>query len=62
MQVGADQFCEATVGYKNATNGKLWQQLFNCSTFSVNIIDDANGVCVRVGWTAQWPSRRVPRC
>ncbi len=42
-QVGADQFCEATVGYKNLTNGKLWQQLFDCPTFSINIIDDADG-------------------
>lgn len=31
------------MGYKNLTNGKLWQQLFDCPTFSINIIDDADG-------------------
>jgi glycerol-3-phosphate dehydrogenase (NAD+) len=44
-QVGRDEFCEATVGYKSAANGKLWQQLFDCPTFKVNIINDPYGVC-----------------
>ena len=43
VQVGADEFCEATIGYKNADNGKMFQQLFDCPTFRVNTIADAYG-------------------
>lgn len=43
-EVGADEFCEATVGYKSEAAGKVWKELFDCPTFRVNIVNDPYGV------------------
>jgi len=43
-EVGADEFCEATIGYKTAANGLVFQQLFDCPTFKLNTIADPYGV------------------
>jgi len=42
-EVAQDQFCESTVGYKDAGNGKTWQELFDCPTFRVGMINDVAG-------------------
>lgn len=43
-EVARDEFCESTVGYKNARNGAVWQKVFDCPSFRVNKIKDIAGV------------------
>jgi len=43
-EVARDDFCESTVGYNNGANGKVWQRLFDCSTFRIGAINDVAGV------------------
>jgi len=42
-EVAQDQFCESTVGYTDESNGKTWQELFDCPTFRVGTINDVAG-------------------
>jgi len=42
-EVAQDQFCESTVGYNDAANGKTWQELFDCPTFRIGTINDVAG-------------------
>lgn len=43
-EIGADQFCETTIGYKVPTNGELFRLAFNCTTFKVGTVQDTDGV------------------
>jgi len=43
-QVAAGDPAEATIGYKNKEVGQLFQKLFDCPFFRVNIVDDVAGV------------------
>merc|ERR1740127_177477 len=43
-EVARDDFCESTVGFKDAENGAAWQRLLDCPTFRVGQINDVAGV------------------
>lgn len=43
-EVSQEQFCEATIGYRNKDNALLWQSIFNTPYFRINIIEDVYGV------------------
>jgi len=43
-QVAAGDPAEATIGYKDKAVGQLFQKLFDCPFFRVNIVDDIAGV------------------
>jgi glycerol-3-phosphate dehydrogenase (NAD+) len=43
-QVAARDPAEATIGYVNKAAGQMFQQLFDCETFRVNIVEDVSGV------------------
>jgi len=43
-EVARDDFCESTVGYKDAKNGAAWVKLLDCPTFRIGSISDVAGV------------------
>merc|ERR1719387_1773288 len=43
-EVARDEFCESTVGFKDKSNGAVWQKLLDCPTFRVGSINDVAGV------------------
>jgi len=43
-EVAKDEFCEATVGCANSSDGEVWRKLFDATTFSVRVTDDVVGV------------------
>ncbi|XP_065837726.1 glycerol-3-phosphate dehydrogenase [NAD(+)], cytoplasmic-like isoform X2 [Oscarella lobularis] len=43
-EVAAENFCEATIGYKNAEHGKILQTLFHTSYFRIAICSDCQTV------------------
>jgi len=43
-EVARGDFCESTVGYKDASNGEVWRELFDCGTFRIGTIGDVAGV------------------
>lgn len=43
-EVAAEQFAEATLGYRDLAAAKLFQQVFNTKYFRVNTIEDVAGV------------------
>merc|ERR1719231_2016287 len=38
--MASDQFCETTIGYKDTTNGVLFQKAFDCPALKVGIVKD----------------------
>merc|ERR1719506_3157988 len=44
IEVARDDFCEATIGTKNAEDGETFQLLFNTPTFSVNVVNEVPSV------------------
>merc|ERR1711988_441811 len=42
--MASDQFCETTIGYKDTTNGILFQKAFDCPALKVGIVQDTVGV------------------
>jgi len=43
-EVARDEFCESTVGFKDASNGAAFQEMLDCATFRVGKIGDVAGV------------------
>jgi len=43
-EVGAGQFCEATLGCNDPKAGPIWQLVFNLERFRINVVMDAAGV------------------
>jgi len=43
-EVAQDQFCEATIGAKDAAQGELYVKLFSAPTFMCNVVSDTVGV------------------
>jgi len=43
-EVAADQFCEATIGARQATQGAMLKKLFHTDNFRINVVKDANTV------------------
>ena len=44
VNVALDELCEATIGYTDEENSKLWLKVFNTKYFRINTIQDAAGV------------------
>merc|ERR1719198_1853660 len=43
-EMASDAFCETTIGYKDTTNGMLFQKAFDCPSFKVGTVQDTVGV------------------
>lgn len=44
LNVALDEFCEATIGYTNEENSKIWKKVFNTKYFRINTVRDVAGV------------------
>jgi glycerol-3-phosphate dehydrogenase (NAD+) len=44
-EMASDAFCETTIGYSDAANGKLWHAAFNCPSFQVGLVNDTGNDC-----------------